>query len=149
MSRIIETVVETYRRMPSVWAFAVAAVASLSGAAIAGLAGGFAAMYLYDRGKSKGDDLAVFASGLLAAGTFAFVMLFTWLRTLHHKTSLRTPWFAWFFCLAGSLLITFVLWPTGYLDYYMIFICAGWIAILLLGLAAVVLSRRWFIDELE
>jgi hypothetical protein len=149
MSRIIETVVETYRRVPSVWAFVAAAVASLCGATIAGIAGGFAAMYLYDRGRSKGDDLAVFASGLLAAGTFAFVMLFTWLRALHRKTSLRTPWFAWLFCLAGSLLITLVLWPTGYLDHYMIFICAGWIAILLLGLAAVVLSRRWFIDELE
>jgi hypothetical protein len=85
----------------------------------------------------------------LATGTFVFVILFTWLRTLHRKTSWRTPWFAWVFCLAGSMLITALLWPTGDLEHYMIFIRVGWIAILLFGLVAVALSRRWFVAELE
>jgi hypothetical protein len=121
-------------------------VASLCLATTSGIAGGVAASYFYDRANSKGDDLAVITGGLLAIGTFVFVILFTWLRTLHRKTSWRTPWFAWLFCLAGSVLITALLWPTGDLDHYMIFIRVGWIAILACGLAAVVLSRRCFVD---
>jgi type IV secretory pathway VirB2 component (pilin) len=39
MRRIVETVVETYRRVPGAWALAVAAVASLCLATIAGMAG--------------------------------------------------------------------------------------------------------------
>jgi hypothetical protein len=149
MNRIIETIVEVYRRVPSAWAFALAAAGSLCLAMTAGIAGGVAASYLYDRANSKGDDLAVITGGLLAIGTFVFVILFTWLRTLRHKTSWRTPWFAWLFCLVGSVLITALLWPTGDLDHYMIFIRADWIAILSFGLAAVVLSRRCFFDEPE
>jgi hypothetical protein len=99
-------IIETYRRVPEGWAFALAAIVSWGLAAIAGIAGGVAGMYLYDRGMSKGDDLAVLTSGLLAVGTLAFVVLFTWLRKLHHAISSRTPLFAWLFCLAGTVVTT-------------------------------------------
>jgi len=141
-SRIVEMILEAYRRAPSGRAFVLAAVVSLCLAMIAGIAGGVAASYIYDRANSKGDDLAVITGGLLAIGTFVFVIVFTWLRTLHHKASWRTPWLAWLFCLAGSVLVTAFLWPTGDLDHYMIFIRVDWLAILSFGLVAVVLSRR-------
>ena len=108
MSRIIEM----YRRVPDGWALMLAATISWVLAAIAGIAGGIAGVYLYDRGNSKGDDLAVLYIGLLAVSTFTFVVLFTWLQTLHHKISSRTPMFAWLFCLAGTLVVTVRLWPS-------------------------------------
>jgi hypothetical protein len=143
-------IVETYRKMPDGWAFVLAAVAAFVLAAIAGIAAGFAGAYFYDRGNSKGDDLAVLASGLLAVGTFAFVMLFSWLRALHHKISPRTPWLVWLFCLAFDLVITLLLWPGGYpgeLDHYSGFILVGWGLILLLGLLALLAARRLFIHQ--
>jgi hypothetical protein len=146
MSRIIET----YRRVSEGWAFALAAIVSWGLASIAGIAGGVAGMYLYDRGMSKGDDLAVLTSGLLAVGTLAFVVLFTWLRKLHHAISSRTPLFAWLFCLAGTVVTTVLSWPDHYpgdLDHYIGFILTGWIAIVLFGLLGLVLSRRLFVHE--
>ena len=96
-------VVEAYRRMPE-WLFlALATIISWFLAAVTGMAGGFAAMFLYDRGNSKGNDLAVLAGGLLAVGTFTFVLLFTWLRRLRHEITWRTPLFALLFCLMGRL----------------------------------------------
>jgi hypothetical protein len=143
-------IVETYRRVPDGWAFVLAAVASFLLAAIAGIAAGFAGIYLYDRGNSKGDDLAVLASGILAVGTFAFVMLFTWLRVLHHKISSRTPCRAWLFCSGFDLVITVLLWPGRYpgeLNHYRGFIVVGWGLILLLGLVGLLSSRRFFIHQ--
>jgi hypothetical protein len=138
-------IVETYRRLPDELALAVAAILSWGLAAVAGTAAGFVGVYLYDRGNSKGDDLAAFISGVLAVGTFASVVLFTGLRQLHHKISKQTPLFAWLFSLAGSLLVTVWSWPAHDLDHYLIFIIIGWIAILLFGLAAMVLCLRLFI----
>jgi hypothetical protein len=129
--------------------FCTAAAVSLCLAMTAAIAGGVAASYIYELANSKGDDLAVITGGLLAIGTFVFVILFPWLRTLHHKTSWRTPWLAWLVCLAGSVLITALLWPAGDLDHSMIFIRVDWIAILSFGLVAVVLSRRCLVDKLE
>jgi drug/metabolite transporter (DMT)-like permease len=143
MSRIVET----YRRVPDGFAFFLAAVASWCLATIAGIAGGFAATYLYDHGNSKGDDIAVLASGLLAVGTFAFVVLFTGLRKLHREISSQTPLSACLFCFTGSLLITAWVWPNGDLDHYLKFILAGWLAILLFGLAGLLLSRRLFVHS--
>jgi ABC-type amino acid transport system permease subunit len=137
-----------YRRVSDGWAFTLAATISSVLAAILGIAGGFAGMYLYDGGNSKGDDLAVLTVGLLAVGTFAFVVLFTWLRTLHHKISSRTPLFAWLFCLAGTLVVTVWLWPSYTdRDHYLYFIYMGWIAILVFGLVGLVVSHRSFIRE--
>src|SRR6266852_2347320 len=125
--------IKTYRGVPDGWAFALAAIVSWFLAVIAGVVGAFAGVYLYDRGDSKGDDIAVFASGLLAVSTFVLVVLFPWLRRLRREISWRTPLFAWLFCLAVSLLITVWLWPAGDLDHYLGFIVVGWMVILLLG----------------
>src|ERR1700686_4872849 len=90
MSRILEL----YRRAPDWSAFMLAATVSSVLAVVTGIAGAVAGVYLYDRGRSKGDDLAVLIIGVLAVGAFAFVVLLTWLRTLHHKISSRTPFSA-------------------------------------------------------
>ena len=141
-------IIEMYRKVPGGWAFTLAATISWVLAAIAGIAGGIAGVYLYDRGNSKGDDLAVLYIGLLAVSTFTFVVLFTWLQTLHHKISSRTPMFAWLFCLAGNLVVTVRLWPSYTdRDHYLYFVYMGWIAILLFGLMGLVVSRRLFIHE--
>jgi hypothetical protein len=42
----------------------------------AGTLGGLAFVYLYDRGRSKGTDFAVFLVGVHALQTCAFVMMF-------------------------------------------------------------------------
>jgi hypothetical protein len=146
--RLMIGIIETYRSVMDRWAFLLAATVSFVLATMAGIAGGLAETYIYDRGNSKGDDIAIFASGLLALGTFTFVILFTWLRALHHKISSRTPWFALLFCLAGDLAITVWLWPGGYpgeLAHYGGFILVGWCAILFLGLTALLISLRLFI----
>jgi len=137
--------IKTYRGVPDGWAFALAAIVSWFLAFIVGVAGAFAGVYLYDRGDSKGDDIAVFASGLLAVTTFVLVVLFPWLRRLRKEISWRTPLFAWLFCLAVSLLITVWLWPAGDLDHYLGFIVVGWMVILLFGLAGMVFSWRLFV----
>ena len=137
--------IRTYCGAPDGWAFALAAIVSWFLAVIAGVAGAFAGVYLYDRGDSKGDDIAVFASGLLAVSTFVIVVLFPWLRRLRKEISWRTPFFAWLFCLAVSLLITVWLWPAGDLDHYLGFIIVGWMVILLFGLAGTVFSWRLFV----
>ena len=137
--------IKTYRGVPDGWAFALAAIVSWFLAVMAGAAGAFAGVYLYDRGDSKGDDIAVFASGLLAVSTFVLVVLFPWLRRLRKEISWQTPLFAWLFCLAVSLLITVWLWPAGDLDHYLGFIVVGWMVILLFGLAGMVFSWRLFV----
>ena len=139
---------EAYRRMPDWSVFALAAIISWFLAAVTGIAGGFAAMFLYDRGKSKGDDLAVLLGGLLAVGTFTYVLLFTWLRKLRHEVTWRTPLFALLFCVMGSLLITGFL-AAGNWDFYWEFILVGWIAILLFGLGSFLLSQYLFIHETD
>jgi hypothetical protein len=60
--------VDRYRRMPPGPAFVAVSVVSLVLAVISGMLGGLAAMYLHDRGMSKGDDVAVFLRGLFAVG---------------------------------------------------------------------------------
>jgi len=142
MSRIIEA----YRRIPTWSAFALAAIISCVLAAITGVTGGIAGVFLYDRGNSKGNDLAVLASGVLSVGTFTFVFLFTWMRKLHREISSRTPLFALLFCLTGALLITVFL-SAGNWDYYSEFILVGWIAILLFGVASLLLCQHFVVHE--
>jgi magnesium-transporting ATPase (P-type) len=93
---------------------------------------------------------AVLIIGVLAVGAFAFVVLLTWLRTLHHKISSRTPFSAWLFCLVCDLAVTVWLWPRYdplTEDHYLPFIYAGWIAIILLGLLALFICARWVVRE--
>jgi hypothetical protein len=146
MSRILEL----YRRAPDWSAFMLAATVSSVLAVVTGIAGGFAGVYLYDRGRSKGDDFAVLIIGVLAVGAFAFVVLLTWLRTLHHKISSRTPFSAWLFCVICDLAVTVWLWPRYdplTEDHYLPFIYAGWTAIILLGLLALFICARWVVHE--
>jgi apolipoprotein N-acyltransferase len=90
---------DRYRRIPEALAFVLAIVISLASALVTGLLGAGAAIYLYDRANSKGDDAAVGLGGLFAIGTFMFVVVFTWLQKLHHPISSRTPSYALLACL--------------------------------------------------
>ena len=142
MSRVIER----YRRMPGWSAFALAAIISWVLAAVTGVTGGIAGVFLYDRGNSKGNDLAIFASGVLSVGTFTFVFLFSWIRKWHYEISSRTPLFALLFCLTVSVGVTMFL-SAGNWDYYSDFIFVGWIAILFFGLLGLLLSQHFFVRK--
>ena len=134
-------IIDRYRKIPDAWAFVAATVISFGLATVAGFFGGFAAMYLYDRGRSKGDDLAVVMSGLFAVATFTFVIGFTWLRKLHHDISARTPLLAWLICLAATAATTTLLWDRDYEG----FILVGLALILFCGLGALILCRRMLV----
>jgi len=114
-------------------------------AAIAGFLGAYAAMYLYDRGTSKGDDGAVALGGLFAVSTFTFVVTFTWLQKKHHPISSRTSLFAFYACLVLPALVTVML--ADEMDYYSMFIVGDWLAILTLGLLSLLVCRRWWQHE--
>jgi hypothetical protein len=108
---------------------------------IIGFMGGLGGIYLYDRGRSKGNDLAVFLIGLHAIGTLVFVIVFSWLRHFRREITGRTPEFALLFCLSLAAATTLLCWD----NYYMSFVSIGWILILLCGLVAMQVSRRFFI----
>ena len=134
--------VDRYRRMPPGLAFVAVSVVSSVLAVISGVLGGFAAMYLYDRGMSKGDDLAVFLGGFFAVGTCIFVLVFTRLEKVRHAVSSRTSVFAFYACLALPAIDT-VLLRSNVDRHYLPFVLCDWLAIPLSGLAAVFLCRRW------
>ena len=134
--------VERYRSVPNAIAFVLAAVLSFMLAAAAGIFGGFTAMYLYDRGMSRGNDFAVSLGGLFSAGTFTFVVLFTWLQKVHHPVSSRTSLFAFCACLVLPVLATVT--SAGEMDYYLMFVLGDWLAILVLGLLSLLICRRWW-----
>lgn len=134
---------ERYRGIPNALAFISAAITSSAIAAISGIFGCFAAMYLYDGGTIWGDDFAVLLGGLFAVGTFTFVLAFTWLQKLHHSVSSRTSLFAFYACLILPIAAT-VSFAGEMDDYYMFFVLGDWFAILLLGLLSVFLCRRWW-----
>lgn len=66
-----------------------------------GILGSVAAVYLYDRGMSKGNDLAVALIGLHAVGTFSFVVLLTLLSSRFNYLSWKVP----FASLAACVLV--------------------------------------------
>ena len=114
-------VVEAYQRQPAWLAFLLSAIIAGALALIAGIAASIAGMYLYDGANSRGNDFAI---GLHAAGTFVMVIVFSWLRNLHHKITRRTPDFTLYFCL--SLAAATTLLSAADLDsYYMGFVLAG------------------------
>jgi hypothetical protein len=121
-------------------------VAVLSGglAFIIGFMGGLAGVHLYDRGRSKGNDLAVFLIGLHAIGTLVFVIVFSWLRHFRREISGRTPAFALLFCVGIAGATTLLCWDAIGREY-MSFVSIGWILILLCGLVAMLASRHFFI----
>lgn len=134
--------VERYRSVPNGLAFVLAAVVSFMLAGVAGIFGGFAAMYLYDRGMSRGNDFAVSLGGLFSAGTFTFVVVFTWLQKVHHRVSSRTSLFAFYTCLALPVLATVM--SADEMDYYLMFVLGDWLAILVLGSLSLLVCRRWW-----
>jgi hypothetical protein len=106
----------------------------------AGIVGALAAVYLYDRGMSKGNDLAMALIGLLTFGTFAFVVTLTvfWSRRGIAWWRVAVGALSVCFCL---LLGTTILFSSGYDDYYAIFFVAGWVAVACSGLLALAACR--------
>lgn len=137
--------VERYRRFSKGFALVLSAAASSALALVSGTLGGFAAMYLYDRGMGRGNDFAVSLGGFFAVGTFAFVVMFTWLQKTHHPVSSRTPLFALYACLILPAVVTAS--NADEMDYYSIFMLGDWLAILVLGLLSLLVCRRWWRDE--
>lgn len=137
--------VERYRALSGVVTSVFAALAAFVLATIFGFLGAFAAMYLYDRAYSKGDDLAVGLGGLFGVGTFTFVVAFTWLQKLHHPISSRTPLFAFYVCLFLPVAATLASW-SEIDDHYLPLVLGDWLAILLLGLLSLFVCRRWWPD---
>jgi hypothetical protein len=119
-------------------------VVSAGLAFIIGFMSGLGGVYLFDRGRSKGNDLAVFLIGLHAVGTLVFVIVFSWLCHVRREISGRTPAFALLFCLSLAAATTLLSWDA--IDsYYMSFVSIGWILILFCGLVAMLVSRHFFI----
>jgi hypothetical protein len=124
-------------------------VVVLSGglAFIIGFMGGLGGVYFYDRGRSKGNDLAVFLIGLHAIGTLVFVIVFSWLGYIRREISGRTPAFALLFCVSLPAATTLLRWDaTG--SEYVTFLSIGWILIVLCGLVAMQASRHFFIRRM-
>jgi hypothetical protein len=127
-----------FQRLPNLVAVAIAALPAIALSLVTGLAAAFVGIYLYDSGRSKGDDLAVGISVFCAVGTFVFVTTLSGLATLHHKIDWRTPEFALAICL---VVIAFVTWMWS--DGFAFFILAGWAAVAVCGLLALAVSGRF------
>ena len=138
----IKPVGPTRGRIQAASAFVFSAIAAAVSAFVVGVAGGVVGIYLYDRGTSKGNDVAVGMIGALASGTFVFVTVFAWQESKHHKISWRTPAFALGPCLALAAVPTWLMWLDPDFSYYSGFILVGWILILVCGLGAFYVSRR-------
>jgi hypothetical protein len=132
---------DRYRGIPSGLAFVIATVTSFVLAVICGILAAVAATYLYDGASSKGDDGAVGLGGLFAVGTFTFVVIFTWLRKVHHPISSSTTLFA---------LYTFLIFPVAATVFlvddsnYLLFVLGDWIATLVFALLSLIVCRRWW-----
>ena len=138
--------VDLYRRISTGFAFVLSAATSFVLALVSGILGGFAAMYLYDRGMSRGNDLAVGLGGLFAVGTFTFVVVYTWLQKVHHSISSRTSSFAFCACLTLPTVST-VLSLSEMDEHYLLFVLGDWLVILVLGLLSLFVCRRWWDDS--
>jgi hypothetical protein len=125
--------------LPTPAAFIVVAVASVLAAGVTGIAGAAISVYLYDRGTSKGNDLAVAVIGLHAFGSFALVVLFTLLWS-KRSASWKIPAaaFATCICLLG---LTTLLFSSAYDEYFAVFFFVAWITVPLSGVAAMTLCR--------
>jgi hypothetical protein len=128
-----------FQRLPFPVAIALSVVTAGTGSLLIGVTAGWGAIYIYDRGNSKGNDVAVGISALLAAGTFVFVTAFTSLSKLHHDITWRTPGFALGCCLVSAAAVTCLLWDS----YYFEFILTGWAAVTVCGSLAVWIVGRF------
>jgi hypothetical protein len=128
------------KRLSPPLAFILVALASFILATLVGVLGAFAGVYLYDRGTSKGNDLAVALIGLHAAGTFTFVTVFTLLRSRREGPSWIVPVASFAACLFALALDTMLFW-SSYDAYFAVFFYAAWLAVAVSGSLALVLSR--------
>lgn len=121
-------------RLPALRLFALALL-SLLGAIAMGILGAVVAVYLYDRGTSKGNDLAVSMIGFHAVGTFTFTSLLTFLWTRSGNVSWKIPVSSLAACLF-ALFCTTILFASGYDEYFAIFFVIGWISVAFSGALA-------------
>jgi len=128
------------RRLPTPLAFILVALLSFLIASVAAVLGAIAGIYLYDRGTSKGNDLAVALIGLHAVGTFAFVVVFTFLWGRRRSASWKVPVGSFAACLCVLALDSVLFW-SSYDAYFAVFFYAAWLAVAFSGCVAIVLSR--------
>jgi hypothetical protein len=131
---------DAMRQLPTPVAFILVALASLLLAGVAAVIGAFAGVYLYDRGTSKGNDLAVALIAFHAVGTFAFVTMFKLLWCRRGQPSWKIPVGSFAVCL-GVLVLDTVLFWSSYDEYFAGFFYAAWLAVAFSGCLALVLSR--------
>src|SRR5690349_4992865 len=95
-----------FQRLPTPVAVVVSALlAGLLGLAI-GIGGALLAIYVHDRGNSKGDNWVVGISALFGVGTFVFVTALCWLSKAHHRITWRTPLLSLTFCFVFPVIAT-------------------------------------------
>ena len=129
------------KRISTPIAFFLIALISMVAAVSAGVLGAAAAVFLYDRGTSKGNDLAVALIGLHAVGTFAFVVLFTFLCSRRGYAHWKLPFGALAACV-GLLGVNTLFFSSAYDEYYAVFFLAGWALVALSGTAALAVCQR-------
>lgn len=139
---------QAYGRLPIAAAFIASAMVAASGAIVVGAGAGWVAMYYFEHHYVTGDELGVGIITLLAAGTFAFVILLSWLNWLHREISWRIP-------AVGLLTPIVAIVATGgrgalpwlYRGFDFSLVRVGWIALLSCGLVAYVISRSLFVAK--
>jgi hypothetical protein len=124
------------KRLPTTIRFIGQIFLSLVGAIGIGILAAVIAVYLYDRGTSKGNDVAVALIGLHAVGTFSFPVLLTFLSS-------RTSYVSWKVLIASLascfvvLLCSTILFSSAYDDYSAIFFVMAWISVVISGSLAI------------
>jgi hypothetical protein len=128
------------KRFPTPLAFVTIALSSLLVASVAAVMGALAGVYLYDRGTSKGNDLAVALICFHAVGTFTFVTVFTLLWCRRGNPSWKAPVAGFTACLCLLAVDTLLFW-SSYDSYFAVFFYAAWLAVAFSGGMALLLSR--------
>jgi hypothetical protein len=131
---------DAMKRLPSPLVLIIVALVSLLTAIVAGVAAALSGVYLYDRARSKGNDMAVALIAFHAAGTFAFVTVFTYLWSRRGRASWNATLVSFAACV-GLLVFDTVLLGSAYDEYYATFFVAAWLAVAIAGIAALALSR--------
>jgi hypothetical protein len=126
---------------PSAGTFIFVLSAAIITALAVGLLGAIAAVFLYDQGRSKGNDLAVALIGLHSFATFTFVVLFTSLWSRRAAVSWHIPIGALAACF-GALLLNTIVASSAYDEYFSVFFYAAWAADGISGIAALLVCRR-------
>jgi hypothetical protein len=116
---------------------------SLLAAVTAGIAALTITVYLYDRGSSKGNDLAVALIAFNATVTFTLVTGSTFLWSRRGNLSWTPPALSLAVCLGAVVFQTVFLW-SNFDEYFAVFFYIAWTAVAVSGGAALVVSRQIF-----